>query len=189
MLELVKVKKNPVSLVLFLLSVSIFAVSVVTDPENIRFLAFHYETFPQRWYGLVTYGFVHVDWNHIIINMGILIWIGVWTERLIGSGRFAILVLSGIIAGGLTLLLRETGGIGFSAGAAAILFYYHLAFPFKRELPFSIPNIALPVLLFFISVMAIVFGWLSAVGHYPHIAGALAGVVLLIMFRKQHSPI
>ncbi|MCW3491568.1 rhomboid family intramembrane serine protease [Dethiobacter alkaliphilus] len=189
MSEIIDIKKNPVSLLFFIMAAGIFFVARGTDPENIRFLAFDYEALPQRWYAILTYGFVHVDWNHIIINMGLLIWIGIWVERLIGSNRYIVLVLGGILAGGLTLLLRETAGIGFSAGAAAIVFYYHFAFPMKRELPFGLPNVVLPVVLLIVSVGAIIFGWLPAVGHYPHIAGALVGIVFLGIFSKHHKPI
>ncbi|MCC5890111.1 MAG: rhomboid family intramembrane serine protease, partial [Alkalibacterium sp.] len=185
MQDIIEFKKNPVSLFIFLVCTIVFLVAIGSDPENIRFLAFDYDALPQRWYAILSYGFVHVDWNHIIVNMGLLLWIGVWVERLIGSNRYILLVLTGILAGGLTLLLRETAGIGFSAGAAALLFYYHCAFPMKRELPFNLPNFILPVVLLIISVGAIIFGWLPSVGHYPHIAGAIVGVLFLGVFRKN----
>ncbi len=96
------------------------------------------------------------------------------------------MVVSGILAGGLTLVLRETAEIGFSAGAADLLFYYHFAFPMKKELPFELPNIVLPVVLLIVSVGSIIFGWLPAVCHYPHIAGALVGIIFLMIFRNSH---
>ncbi len=189
MLELLNLKKNPISALFLFTSTLVFLVAQGIDPEHVRFLAFDYQALPQRWYAILTYGFVHVDWNHIIINMGILIWIGIWVERLLGSWRYIVLVVSGILAGAITLVLRETAGIGFSAGAAALLFYYNFAFPWKRELFFNLPNIVVPVAVLVVSVGAIIFGWLPSVGHYPHIAGALMGVVLLGIFRKHHRPI
>lgn len=189
MLELLKVKKQPVTLIVFIVCAAVFITATTTDPENIRFLAFDYNALPERWYALLTYGFVHVDWNHIIINMGLLLWIGIWVERLIGSARYSLLILLGILAGGLTLLFRETAGIGFSAGAAALIFYYNFAFPMNRELVFNIPNVVLPVVILVGSVLAIIFDWLPAVGHYPHIAGGLVGIVLLLIFRKHHRSI
>ncbi len=189
MVEMINIKKNPISLLIFMICATVFLVARGTDPENIRFLAFDYEALPQRWYAIVSYGFVHVDLNHIIVNMGLLLWIGIWVERLIGSKIYIGLVLMGILAGGITLLLRETAGIGFSAGAAALLFYYHFAFPMKKELPFNIPNVVLPVVLLIVSVGAIIFGWLPSMGHYPHIAGALVGMIFLGIFRKHHKPI
>jgi len=113
----------------------------------------------------------------------------VWVERLIGSRKYILLVFSAIIAGGLSLFMRQTAGIGFSAAAAAIIFYYHCAFPWKRELPLSIPNVVLPIALVVLSTTAIVFGWLPSVGHFPHIAGAFTGLVFLSVFRTQHNPV
>lgn len=189
MLKIKEIKKNPVSLIIFTICVTIFLVANLSDHENVRFLALDYEALPQRWYAILTYGFVHVDINHIIINMGLLLWIGIWVERLIGTKRYIVLVFSAIIAGGLSLLLRETAGIGFSAAGAAILFYYNIAFPMKKELIFNLPNIVLPAVIVFASVISIIFGWLLAVGHYPHLAGALVGVIFLGIFKKHHKPI
>ncbi len=189
MVEIVQVRKNPLSVLFLVVSLGVFFVARVTDPENVRFLAFDSAEWPQRWYAIVTYGFVHVDWNHIIINMGLVVWIGVWVERLIGSLRYALVVLVAIVAGGVTLLVRQTAGIGFSAAAAAIIFYYNFAFPWKRELPLRIPNIVLPVTLLVLSIAAVVFGWLPAVGHIPHLAGALVGLVFLAVFRRYHRSI
>ena len=62
-----------------------------------------------------------------------------------------------------------------------------IAFPFERELPLKIPNIALPIVLLIIPAGSIVFGWLPSIGHYPHLAGALVGVLLLRVFRKHHE--
>ncbi len=140
-------RSNPLTLTFLLICVGVFLVAQLTHPENVRFLAFDHAELPERWYATVTYGFVHVDWNHIIVNVLVLIWIGVWVERLIGPPRFALLVLTAIAVGGLSLLVRGTAGIGFSAATAALLAYYHFAFPWERELPLRIPNILLPVML------------------------------------------
>jgi len=180
---------NPVSALLLVVAVGVFSVAQLTDPENVRFLAFDSAEWPDRWWASLTYGFVHVEWNHIIVNMLILIWVGVWVERLIGSARFTVLVFTAILAGGATLLLRGTAGIGFSAAAAGVLTYYHFAFPWERELPLRIPNIVLPVVLIVGSVAAIIFGWLPSVGHYPHLAGGAVGVVALAAFGRHHRPL
>ncbi|TVR23580.1 MAG: rhomboid family intramembrane serine protease [Ilumatobacter sp.] len=180
---------NPVSVVVLVGCVGVFSVAQLTDPENVRFLAFDSAEWPERWWAMLTYGFVHVEWNHIIVNMLILIWVGVWVERLIGSARFAVLVVASILAGGVTLLVRDTAGIGFSAAAAGVLVYYHFAFPWKRELPLRIPNVVLPVVLIVGSVAAIVFGWFASVGHYPHLAGGAVGVVALAALHRHHRPL
>ncbi len=183
------VRSYPLSLVFLAICLVVFAVAQLTDPENVRFLALDSERFPERWWTVLTTGFVHVEWNHIIVNMLLLLWVGTWVERLIGSPRFAILVIAAILAGAFSILIRDTAGIGFSAAAAAVLFYYHVAFPFERELPLRIPNIVLPVVLFVGSLAAAVFGWFEGVGHWPHLAGAVVGLLFLAIFRRNHRPL
>ncbi len=180
------VRSYPLSMLFLAICASVFAVAQLTDVENVRFLALDSAMFPERWWTIVTTGFVHVEWNHIIVNMLLLLWVGTWVERLIGSRRFAVLVFTAILAGALSILVRDTAGIGFSAAAAAIVFYYHVAFPFERELPLRIPNIVLPVVLFVGSLAAAVFGWFEGVGHWPHLAGAVVGLLFLAVFRRHH---
>lgn len=65
-------------------------------------------------------------------------------------------MLTAILAGSVSILVRDTAGIGFSAAPAAIVVYYHVASPCERELPLGIPNIVLLVVLFVGSLAAAV---------------------------------
>ena len=182
-------EQAPLTWTFFLISALVFFIARISDPKNVRFLALHFDQVRQSWYTLISYGFVHIEWYHILINMGILLYIGFWVERMLGQKRYFMLVMLGILAGGLSLIVRETGGIGFSAAGATILFYYYLAFPWKRELPFNLPNIILPVTLFGFSILALIFGWGPSVGHIPHLAGMFTGALLLLVFHKNHKEI
>ncbi|GAB6085816.1 rhomboid family intramembrane serine protease [Alkaliphilus crotonatoxidans] len=184
-----KIKELPITWGIFIISSLVFLVARITDPENIRFLALIYHEFSQRWYTIISYAVVHIEWYHILLNMAVLIFVGSWVEKLLGQKRFFILIILCTLAGGVSLIALNTSGIGFSAAGFGILTYYHLAFPWERELPFNLPNIILPVSLLVISVLAIVFQWLPSVGHYPHIAGAVTGALLLPLFRKKHREI
>ncbi len=181
-----KNSKTPVTWLVFAISMLVFLTARIRGTESIMFLVVSADKMPQSWYTLITYGFVHVEFYHILLNMGLLIMIGRWVERILGTQRYLILILLSILAGGLALVLRGSGGIGFSAAGFAILYYYYLAFPWAKELPLKLPNFLLPLALTIISVLAIVLEWLPSVGHYPHLAGAVIGVILLPVFRKSH---
>ncbi|MDV2884637.1 rhomboid family intramembrane serine protease [Alkalihalophilus pseudofirmus] len=182
-------KKSPVTIAFFSICAVIFLYGKVTTSENIRFLALSYEQFPQNWFTLLSHGFVHVEWYHFLINMFLLLYIGSWVEQLLGKIKFLVLVVVCILSGGLTLVLLSTAGIGFSVAGMAILFYYHLTFPWEKELFFNLPNFVLPLAIVVISIVALTFGVMSSVGHIPHLVGAMIGIVFLIFFRKQHYPI
>ena len=59
----------------------------------------------------------------------------------------------------------------------------------EREPPLRIPNIVLPVVLFVVSLAAAIFGWFEGVGHWPHLAGAVVGLLFLTMFRRHRRPL
>ncbi|WP_088035113.1 rhomboid family intramembrane serine protease [Evansella clarkii] len=189
MITLDLLKKSPVTLVFFSISSLIFLVARVSNPEHIRFLALSNSELPERWYTILTHGFVHVEPNHFLVNMAILILVGPWVERLLGRKRYIILTVLCILAGGFSIVFWGTAGIGFSAAGCGFLFYYYLAFPKERELFFELPNFLLPAAILMFSVTALVFDWLSSVGHLPHLAGAGAGVICLLFFRKNHRSI
>ncbi|GEM_PF-1688002 len=181
MKEILKIRKNPISVLFLLTSAALFLAARAAGTESLS-----YDAFPQRWYGILTYGFVHEHWVFFVIHMGILSWVGIWTERLIGSARYAVLVLSAVLAGGIVILLQGAEGTGFSAGAAAVVFYYHAALPWKRELPFHIPNIAVPFALVLLSAAAVIFRWVPAAALHSYTAGAFAGIVFLGISHKKH---
>ncbi|MBU9712335.1 rhomboid family intramembrane serine protease [Evansella tamaricis] len=182
-------KKSPVTFIFFTISLIIFIIARLTDPENIRFLALSNSELPERWYTLITHGFVHVEPYHFILNMVVLIFVGRWVERLIGSRKYFVLTFLCILAGGTSIVLWGTAGIGFSAAGFGLLFYYYLAFPMEKELYFNLPNVVLPILLLLVSVIAIVFDLLGSVGHIPHLAGGIVGAICLFIFRKKHREI
>ncbi|KMK76785.1 rhomboid family intramembrane serine protease [Alkalihalobacillus pseudalcaliphilus] len=182
-------KKSPITLICFSICTFIFFLGQKTDPDNLRVLALSSQEFPQNWFTLLTHGFVHIEWYHFLINMFLLLYIGPWVEQLLGKWMFMLLVIVCILSGGLTLILLNTAGIGFSVAGIAILFYYHVAFPWKKELFFQIPNIALPILIVVISLLALIFGWMGTVGHIPHLVGAVIGILFLLFVRRQYNSI
>ncbi|WP_232725567.1 rhomboid family intramembrane serine protease [Bacillus sp. FJAT-44742] len=182
-----RLKKSPVTLLFFTLSSLIFLVARLSDPEHIRFLALNNEELPERWYTILTHGIVHVEPYHFLLNMAVLLLVGPWVEQLLGKNRYFILIVLCILAGGLSIVLWREAGIGFSGAGFGLLFYYYLAFPRDKELFFQLPNVVLPIILFGVSVIAIVFGLFGSVGHIPHLAGGMAGAICLFLFRSKHG--
>lgn len=76
----------------------------------------------QPW-SLVTYGFVHTYWRHIVINVGMLLMLLLFSVGCGISNRTVLgLFLCGILSGGLLFLLIGDGVlVGASAGIAALV--------------------------------------------------------------------
>lgn len=80
-------------------------------------------TFLSQPWSLVTYGFVHTYWRHIVINVGMLLILLLFSVGCGISNRTVLgLFLCGILSGGLLFLLIGDGVlVGASAGIAALV--------------------------------------------------------------------
>ena len=80
-------------------------------------------TFLSQPWSLVTYGFVHTYWRHIVINVGLLLMLLLFSVGCGISNRTVLgLFLCGILSGGLLFLLIGDGVlVGASAGIAALV--------------------------------------------------------------------
>ncbi|OFO55383.1 hypothetical protein HMPREF3027_03260 [Porphyromonas sp. HMSC077F02] len=80
-------------------------------------------TFLSQPWSLVTYGFVHTYWRHIVINVGMLLMLLLFSVGCGISNRTVLgLFLCGILSGGLLFLLIGDGVlVGASTGIAALV--------------------------------------------------------------------
>lgn len=148
-----------------------------------------YFTFREnRWYQLITSGFLHGDWTHLLFNMITLFFFGPSLEGIIGPQYFLWLYFTSIVIANIPSLFRQRNNInyaslGASGGVNAVLFSYILFFPFNKIYIFFIP-IGIPAIIF-----AFLFLWYSIysskkqtdnINHDAHLAGAGFGVLFTI---------
>lgn len=78
--------------------------------------------FPQmdgsRYWSLVSYGFLHGDWMHLLFNGLWLLIFGTPVARYLGSIRFLLLCLVATVGGGLASLALHWGEVVFVVGAS-----------------------------------------------------------------------
>jgi membrane associated rhomboid family serine protease len=153
-----------------------------------------------EYYRMLTSGFVHADWMHLIINMYVLYIFGNHVESYIVSefgnlqGRiiYLLLYLINIVLANLPTAFKHKdypgfSSIGASGAVSGILFIFILLHPW------SILN-----LFFIIPVPAIIAGigyliyssWAARQGHgrldhSAHFAGAIGGILMIVLLRKE----
>ncbi|MEP6647442.1 MAG: rhomboid family intramembrane serine protease [Saprospiraceae bacterium] len=153
-----------------------------------------------EYYRLLTSGFIHADWTHLIINMFVLYSFGEFIEGYIvsefgkpgGGVIFLILYLLNIILANIPTYIRHKHNPGFSSiGASGAV--SGIIFIFILLRPWSMLS-----LFFFIPVPAIIVGvgyliyssWAAnkeqgRLDHSAHFAGAISGMMMIILLRKE----
>jgi membrane associated rhomboid family serine protease len=142
---------------------------------------------------IVTAGFLHINWTHLIFNMLSLYFVSGVVETTLGAAGFLLIYFGSLIGGHLLSLLihRKQGdysAVGASGAVFGVLFASVALNPGMRIsmlfIPISIPS-WLYALLF---VMFSVYGIRSRrnnVGHDAHLGGALIGMLIALIMRPQ----
>ncbi|MBL7692665.1 MAG: rhomboid family intramembrane serine protease [Flavipsychrobacter sp.] len=149
---------------------------------------------PQEYYRLLTAGFIHADWNHLIFNMVSLYFIGSSAESILGMG-FLTLYLTGIIISSLPSFLKHRNNsyyrsLGASGGVAAIMFFFIYFAPWSKLyiifLPIGIPAILFGILyLVYEAYMAKKGG--GTMNHDAHFWGAVYGLIYALVIDPTHG--
>jgi len=149
----------------------------------------------KQWYRLLSYGFVHANFQHLLFNMITLYFFGriiegVITER-IGAAGYVLFYLGGVLAS----ILPSYGehrddvayrSLGASGAVSAVLFAFILFQPWAM------------IYVFFFPVPAIVYAVLytgytlwanrrggDGVNHSAHLWGAAYGVAFVLVLRPE----
>lgn len=153
----------------------------------------------KQWERIITHGFVHADWIHLIINMFVLWSFGEFVlsffrlEQLQGisfnaDGRFILLYFGGMAAASLYDIIRmrnnpHFSSIGASGAVSAVVFTSIFLSPMSKVYIFG--AIPMPGILF--GIMYIAYESYSArntqdrINHHAHIFGAVFGFIYPIL--------
>src|SRR5437879_4326319 len=76
---------------------------------------------------IATYSFLHFNWLHLLLNVGLLFWIGRIVEQQLGTGRGALIYFVSVICSAAVILLvhnlhpKEGATVGASGGVFGLL--------------------------------------------------------------------
>lgn len=143
---------------------------------------------------LLTHGFIHADWSHLLFNMITLFFFGRAIERVIsqviGPLGFLLFYLSAIVIAILPTYLRHRHdphyrSLGASGAVSAVLFAFILLQPWAL---IYIP-IPVPAFLYAVAYVAYSF-WMDKRGgdninHSAHLSGAIYGVLFMLLMEPR----
>lgn len=154
-----------------------------------------FSDFLSKPWSMITYGFAHYDFFHILFNLLILYYISQMLMNLFRPKMALNIYLLGIIAGGLAflfvynvlpsrLLVNTPGVVGASAGIRALLIFLGV-YMAQTEVRLIFFNVKLKYIAIALVVMDVLglFGWNQG-GNVAHLGGALLGYFYAIKLKE-----
>lgn len=150
-----------------------------------------YRTVRQNtWYELVTSGFLHANIGHLLVNMFTLYFFGPVMEHVLGASYFLGLYITGLIVAGIPSVIKfrndpNYATLGASGAIGAVLFAFIFLFPMQRIALLFIP---IPIPAFLFAILYLLYSMYQSkqargkINHEAHIAGAIWGIVYLLIF-------
>lgn len=151
----------------------------------------------QEWWRIITHGFVHADWVHLLVNMFTFWSFGAYIEsafnyRGFGEWSFLVLYFGGMIVASIKDVIQYRNApwytsIGASGAVSAVLFSAIFLNPWDKILLFGIlpiPGILFGVVyLAYCQYMAKQGG--DNINHNAHFYGAVFGFIFPILLEPR----
>jgi membrane associated rhomboid family serine protease len=145
----------------------------------------------KEYYRLITSGFLHSGWNHLLWNMVSLYLFGELLEWSLGRTDFLLIYFGSIIGGNLLSLYvhrhHDYRAYGASGGVCGIIFAYLLLFPGASITVY----LAVPIPGWLYAIGFILGSFVAMkrakdnVGHDAHLGGAIVGLLIAAALRPE----
>jgi membrane associated rhomboid family serine protease len=185
---------SPAALLILIVTVVVSLIGINQPALLARAMLRPYTLFRNREYEkLITSGFVHADYGHLIFNSITFYSFGFGLERRIGSLSFVSLYFIGMVLSEIGTCLKHRNdpnyaSLGASGAILAVLFASIVYNPTQTLIILPIP-IPIPALLFAVGYLAYSY-WQSKqntgnINHDAHIGGALTGLVFVALTEPR----
>jgi rhomboid protease GluP len=138
-----------------------------------------------EWWRLLTNTFLHGGLMHLVLNMYVLYFVGIFLEPRLGKTKYAVIYLATGVLASLTILWRHNGTIGVGASGAIFGLYGVILalFLIKKIFPkdFSHPFLRSTVLYVAICLLL----QFTGADNFVHIAGLTSGFIIGLIFIKR----
>jgi membrane associated rhomboid family serine protease len=177
-------------LVMFVLSVIAF--EKPTLKENLLLHPYRVVR-EKRYFTLLTSIFVHNDWLHLIFNAVTFYFFAIPLEQIVGVEFFLMIYFGSLLASSIPDVLMEWRNpsfrtLGASGAISGAMFAFILHAPSSTISLFLLP-VGIPAPIFALLYLAYTYyaskQGMDNINHNAHLWGALAGIVITILFEPD----
>ena len=187
----------PVASVIFAVTIAVSLFAFYNDDLYTRFILQPYNVSRGKYlYTLITSGFIHADWTHLLFNMMTFYFFAFDLERAIGHWEFGLLYGVSLILSDIPTVIKHKNdfwyrSLGASGAISAVVFSAILFNPLGKMMLLFLP-IPIPAVLF--GVLYLVYcsyaskRGIGNINHDAHFFGALSGILITIILIPQIVP-
>jgi len=184
--------QSPIATVVFALTILLSFYGFKRQNFLNKMLFAPYQVFHQKkWFQLVTSGFVHNDFFHLLFNMLTFYFFAFNLEIAIGSQNFLLIYFGSLVLSHLLTLFKNKNNynyrsLGASGAISGVIFGSILIFPTAKmiimPIPFPLPSVIFGV-LYLIWCRFANSRANDNINHDAHFSGALAGIILMFILE------
>jgi membrane associated rhomboid family serine protease len=188
---------SPVACVIAVITIAVSFFAFYSDNLYTRLILQPYNVSRGKYlYTLITSGFIHADWSHLLFNMMTFYFFAFDLERAIGHWQFGLLYGASLILSDIPTVIKHKNdfwyrSLGASGAISAVVFSVILFNPLGGMglifLPIRIPAVLFGVLYLVYCTYASKRG-IGNINHDAHFFGALSGVLITIILIPQIVP-
>ncbi|MGL4523520.1 MAG: rhomboid family intramembrane serine protease [Bacilli bacterium] len=187
------IKKHPITTLIAFISI-LLHIFIQLFPQLGGDIVFNGSLIPLfvangEWWRLVTHGFIHVDFSHILMNMFFLIIFARPVEKMLGSVRFSAFIFLSLLGSGLMVYFTSADPIIPTIGLSGALYalmgmYLNCIFMRNNMLHPSDRQLIITFVLLNV-VTTFIFSNVSIAGH---LGGLVTGFLLTpLLLRKNDT--
>ena len=177
-------RTSPLTIALVVINILLYAIDYFTNQAlSIRFALWPPAVAQGEWWRLLTYGFMHGSWPHVLINMYALLQAGIFVEYCYGTPRYGLIYLAGLIGGGVAAYLSTIGTQTATVGASGAILG---VFGAMAVLGLKLPQLRSSLLryAFFPIVLTLGYGLVvPGISNWGHLGGLIGGGTFALLLN------